>query len=72
MSTITQITEQRATLLKRLNALTPEDWLRSAIVTGAARPLHRSVQFYAQRLAKHERSHLKQFRQLEKHDEHIN
>jgi hypothetical protein len=57
-------TTQRAELLTRLEPLAPEDWLRGATVTGAGKPLERTVQFYAQWLAKHERSHLKQFRQL--------
>ncbi|MCA9948524.1 MAG: hypothetical protein KDE48_02675 [Anaerolineales bacterium] len=41
--------------------------LRScAALTGAGRPLERTVQFYAQWLAEHERSHLKQFKQIVK------
>jgi hypothetical protein len=60
-------TEQVLTLLAeappRLAQLTaglpPKAWTRSATVTGAGRPLQRSVFFYAQWLATHERSHLK-------------
>lgn len=55
-------TGQRADLLSVLEPLRPEDWSRSAIVTGAGRPLERTVQFYAQWLARHERSHYRQIR----------
>jgi hypothetical protein len=57
---------QRAELLALLESLTPEDWARGATVTGAGKPLERTVQFYGQWLAEHERSHLKQFKQLVK------
>jgi hypothetical protein len=57
-------TTQRTELLLRLNSLAAEDWLRAATVTGAGKPLERTVQFYAQWLAKHERSHLKQFKHI--------
>ncbi len=57
-------TTQRTELLARLESLAPEDWMREATVTGAGKPLQRTVQFYAQWLAKHERSHLKQFKQI--------
>jgi DinB superfamily len=56
--------EQRTHLLDLLTLLDEADWLRSATVTGAGKPLERDVHFYAQWLAKHERSHLKQFRQI--------
>lgn len=51
---------QRAGLLAVLRALPPEDWARSATVTGAGKPLERTVQSYAQRLARHERPHIRQ------------
>ncbi len=57
-------TTQRAELLPLLESIAPEDWLRRATVTGAGRPLERTVQFYAQWLARHERSHLKQFKNI--------
>ena len=57
-------TTQRAELLVLLESLGSEDWLREATVTGAGKPLERTVQFYAQWLAKHERSHLKQFKRI--------
>ncbi len=55
-------TTQRAELLALLESLAPADWVRKVTVTGAGKPLERTVQFYAQWLAQHERSHLKQFK----------
>ena len=46
--------------MSRLRPLIPEDWLRTATITGAGRPLQGSVLSYADRLARHERPHLKQ------------
>jgi DinB superfamily len=51
---------QRAELLRVLEALPRRGWSRTAIVTGAGRPLERSVLFYADWLARHERAHLRQ------------
>jgi len=59
-------TEQRAELMKTLGSLSPEDWSRSATVTGAGAPLERTVHGYAQRIARHERPHLKQIEQAAK------
>jgi hypothetical protein len=56
--------EQRTHRLDFLTPLNETDWLHSAIVTGAGKPLVRDVHFYAQWLANHERSHLQQFRQI--------
>lgn len=53
-------TEQRAELLALLGSLPGEDWARTATVTGAGRPLERSVRSYAEWLATHERPHVKQ------------
>lgn len=53
-------TGQRDRLLQQLRPLTSEQWGRSATVTGAGRPLRRTVLSYAERLAVHERSHLRQ------------
>jgi hypothetical protein len=55
---------QRAALLAVLEPLGPEDWARSATVTGAGRALERTVEFYAQWMAKHERPHLKQIQRI--------
>ena len=49
--------KQRAELLAVLRALPPKAWSRAATVTGAGRPIERSVLTYAQWLANHERSH---------------
>jgi hypothetical protein len=50
---------QRTDLLAVLEPLPVENWSRSATVKGAGKTLERTVQFYAQWLAIHERSHLK-------------
>lgn len=57
-------TTQRADLLAVLEPLAPEDWARAATVTGAGKVLERSVRFYAQWLAEHERPHLKQIERI--------
>lgn len=54
-------TKQRAALVRILEALPPRGWSRAAIVTGAGRPLERTVLEYADWVAVHERPHLKQF-----------
>lgn len=57
-------TVQRTNLLAILQALRSETWSRSAIVTGAGNVLERTVQSYAQRMALHERPHLKQIKRM--------
>ena len=57
-------TTQRTDLLSRLEPLAQEGWSRSATVTGAGKPLVRTVLFYAQWLARHERPHLKQIKRI--------
>lgn len=57
-------TAQRAALVARLEPLSRRGWLRSATVTGAGKTLERSVLFYAQWLATHERPHLKQIQRI--------
>ncbi|MFN8483560.1 MAG: DinB family protein [Anaerolineae bacterium] len=57
-------TTQRAELLAVLESLAPEDWSRSATVTGAGGPLVRTVQSYAAWLARHERPHVKQIESI--------
>ncbi len=59
-------TAQRAELLAVLEPLAPADWSRAATVTGAGKPLERTVRFYAGWLAKHERPHLKQIARIVK------
>ncbi len=51
---------QRTALLAVLEPLAPEGWARAAIVTGAGKPLDRTVLFYARWMATHEQPHLKQ------------
>ncbi len=55
---------QRDHLLAALEPLAPEGWSRSATVTGAGKPLERTVLDYAVRLAIHERSHVKQIEHI--------
>jgi DinB superfamily len=55
---------QRADLLGVLEPLPHEAWSRAATVTGAGRVLERTVLFYAQWLALHERPHVKQVERL--------
>jgi len=55
---------QRTDLLAVLEPLVHEDWSRTATVTGAGKPLVRTVHTYAQRLARHERTHVKQIERI--------
>jgi hypothetical protein len=55
---------QRADLLAVLEPLAPEGWSRAATVTGAGKPLVRTVHSYAQWLARHERPHIKQIERI--------
>jgi hypothetical protein len=55
---------QRADLLAVLSALPPEGWSRSATVTGAGKVLELTVLRYADRLARHERPHVKQIERI--------
>lgn len=57
-------TSQRAELLAVLEPLRAEGWARSATVTGAGAPLERTVHAYAQRMARHERPHIKQIARI--------
>ena len=57
-------TDQRAELLAVLGPLPPEGWAREVTVTGAGRPLRRTVLSYAQWLAEHERPHVRQIARL--------
>ncbi|HEU0296573.1 MAG TPA: DinB family protein [Anaerolineales bacterium] len=53
-------TKKRTDLLAILESLPKKSWSRSATVTGAGKPLERTVFFYAHWLATHERTHVKQ------------
>ena len=55
-------TVQRTELLAILEPLKPKTWLRLAVVTGAGKPLELTVHSYADRMAIHERPHLKQIK----------
>ena len=57
-------TAQRSELLAVLQPLAPAAWARMATVTGAGKPRQRTVYTYAQWLANHERSHLKQMERI--------
>lgn len=56
--------KQRTDLLSILEALPKKSWYRSATVTGAGKPLERTVFFYAHWLATHERTHVKQISRI--------
>jgi len=56
--------KQRAALLDVLGPLPPEGWSRKAMVKGAGKLLEKSVLDYAERLARHERPHLKQVERI--------
>jgi hypothetical protein len=53
-------TQQRAELLDVLQPLPPLAWQRSATVWGAGNNLERTVRYYADGLARHERSHFRE------------
>lgn len=55
---------QRTELLAVLEPLDHDDWSRAATVTGAGRPLLRTVLFYAQWLASHKQPHIKQIERI--------
>ncbi len=60
MPSLGAFTQQRADLLTVLGRLSPDDWSRTATVTGAGNVLQRTAFFYAQWLARHERPHIRQ------------
>ena len=55
---------QRADLLAVLSPLPIDAWSRAARVSGAGKVLERTVLFYAQWLARHERQHVKQVERI--------
>ena len=59
-------TAQRTDLLAILKPLASESWSRAATVTGAGKPLVRTVHTYAQWLARHEQPHLEQINRIVK------
>ena len=54
---------QRDGLLAALNHLPADGWSRSATMTGSGRPIERTSQSFAERLARHERPHIRQIEQ---------
>jgi hypothetical protein len=63
-SSLEAFTAQRSTLLAVLEPLPAEGWSRAATVLGGGRPLELTVLSYAQRLARHERPHIKQIERI--------
>jgi uncharacterized damage-inducible protein DinB len=57
-------TAQRTELLALLQPVAPQAWMRTALVTGAGKPRERTVQTYAQWLANHEQSHIRQIERI--------
>ena len=53
-------TKQRAALMAVLGPLSSKDWSRGALVSGGGPTVERTVLYYAERLARHERPHIKQ------------
>lgn len=63
-SSLHAFTTQRTALLAVLRPLPSASWAHAATVTGAGKALERTVLSYAQRLALHERPHVKQVERL--------
>ena len=59
-SPLRALAAQRAELLAVLEPLPSDGWSRAATVTGAGKPLERTVLFYGRWLAGHEQPHVKQ------------
>ena len=55
---------QRARLVATLRELPPEAWSRSATITGAGKALVRTVHYYSDSIAVHERPHIKQMARI--------
>jgi hypothetical protein len=55
---------QRTGLLAVLEPLSAEGWSRPATVTGAGKVLERTVLSYGDRMARHERAHIRQIEQI--------
>ena len=59
-----EYTTQRTELLAVLEHLPPDAWTRAATLTGAGRPIERTLQSFAERMARHERPHIKQIERV--------
>ena len=55
---------QRADLLSVLKNLPPEGWVRSALVRSYGQVFEKRVQFYADKMARHERGHVNQIQKI--------
>jgi len=55
---------QRAELLAFLEGLAEASWQRTATVKGAGRPLEQTMQIFGDKLARHERTHVKQIERI--------
>jgi hypothetical protein len=51
---------QRKALLAVLDPLSPDAWQRTGTLVGAGKPVDLTAYYYAERLARHERPHVKQ------------
>lgn len=63
-SSLPRFAMQRTDLLALLEPLPPDSWARTATVTGAGRPIVRTVQDFADRLARHEPQHVRQIEEI--------
>ena len=57
-------TKERSKLLAVLEPLPPKDWTRKNTLIGAGKPLQQTLMSHADRLARHERAHLKQIERI--------
>jgi hypothetical protein len=65
-SSLRAFTKQRTGLLALLRPLPRNGWSRAATVTGAGAALERTVLFYADWVARHERPHVEQVEEIAK------
>jgi hypothetical protein len=61
---LSAFTAQRAQLLARLEPLPPDGWSRAARVSAWGQVYERTVLHFAERLARHERPHVKQIERI--------
>ena len=59
-SSLRAFVRQRKALLAVLDQMQPDDWQRTGTLVGAGRPVELTAHTYAERLARHERPHVKQ------------
>lgn len=63
-SSLRAFVRQRKVLLAVLDLLPPDHWQRTGTLLGAGKPLTLTAHSYAERLARHERSHVKQIARI--------